>query len=158
MKIINLSDCGLSAVGFLRQCEEVEFVNINHNRVRQLTPLKDMKYLVELHCFENQLEGLPLSNNLHKYLLQKLRLHIIDVGANLIADIETLVSFKSITTLKILNVTGNPLCAQRSVVKKELPRMFPQVKGFEFPEVYVTTPVYLDIFQLQPTEGSCVLH
>lgn len=137
LKIINLSDCGLSAIAFLKQCQEVEFVNLNHNKIRQLTPLKDMKCLAELHCFDNQVEALPAHANLSRYGNRLCRLHILDLGMNHIADIEALAPLKSMCTLKLMNILGNPIERTRSGLKKELARMFPHIKAFELAEVYV---------------------
>ncbi len=75
----------------------------------------------------------------------------------MLLQMEHIAPLKDIKSLTILNLMGNPL-ERKNGFKKLMKQTFPQVKGYTFPEAYVTLFADSGVFRIQQIQRYRILH
>lgn len=99
LKRLTLSDCGLSTISGLEKAQNLEYIDLGNNTIRNLEPLAHMMNLREINLNHNALTGLNALSVLSN-------LERLDVSYNSLTSIAPLATC---TKLSDLNVSQNEL-------------------------------------------------
>lgn len=99
LKRLTLSDCALSTIAGLEKAQNLEYINLNNNTIRNLEPLTQLMKLREIALSHNALTGLNALSSLSN-------LENLDVSYNSLTSIAPITTCKK---LSLLNVDHNEL-------------------------------------------------
>ena len=104
LKLLTLSDCGLSAITPLAKATQLEYLDLSSNAVRNLEPLNQLTNLKELHLQHNAVESLSGLSSLKA-------LTTLDVSYNALTSLDGIFALNTLTYLNaehtaITQVTG----------------------------------------------------
>lgn len=128
VKLMNISHNNLRGVSFLKERGKfvnLEFLNINFNRINNVSDLMGLPNLTELHAKHNLIDHISISAK-EKYAVHyhsTNRLRVLDLGWNQISKEEDLWSLRNLSELKMVNLAGNAIMRGQKwmgLIRKEL--------------------------------------
>lgn len=105
LKRLTLADCGLSSVSGLSGATRLEYLNLNYNTLRNLTPLTGMSAMQELYISNNVLTDLSALGTMAQ-------LRVLDVSHNALTAIDPVFG---LSKLQSLNAASNTLKSLGSI-------------------------------------------
>lgn len=96
---LTMSDCGLSTLADLEKAQNLIYLNLNNNTIRNLEPLSSLVFLNEIHLSHNALTNLSALGSLTN-------LETLDVSYNSLSSIAPIATCQK---LSWLNVNNNAL-------------------------------------------------
>lgn len=143
--ILDLNGFGIKELGYIEECNNLEFLNLSNNKINNLIPLACLVQLTYLNLSNNliaSLEGLQILENLET----------LDLSGNFISSHDTLYSISGLSKLKHLlfqdpnNEQTNPICRNHNY-KSQILNMFPKLHSLDREILHGTGSDVTQLFQ-----------